>query len=98
MSTSLVEAKLPSDGLFIISYHGNKIAICKTGVNYVAIENRCPHLNESFAKGKIKNGAIICPLHEYRFDLLSGSECQSRAKKLTKYPLKVEENALWISL
>jgi nitrite reductase/ring-hydroxylating ferredoxin subunit len=37
-----------------------------------AIENRCPHLGLSLARGKLSDGTIRCPFHGSRFDICSG--------------------------
>ena len=51
---------------------GKKLLLTKVKGQISAIENRCPHLGLPLAKGKICDGAVTCPFHGSRFDLLSG--------------------------
>jgi nitrite reductase/ring-hydroxylating ferredoxin subunit len=37
-----------------------------------AIENRCPHLNLSMARGKVDGKVITCPWHGSTFDVCTG--------------------------
>ena len=46
--------------------------LTRVGDAYYAIEDHCPHLGLSFARGKVEDGVITCPWHNSRFDVCSG--------------------------
>ena len=66
---------------------------------YFAVSNSCPHQHESLSKGQITPyGEIVCPLHFYRFDLITGRECQSRTEDVEVFGVRTNEQGLFILL
>lgn len=55
-----------------VDVDGISILITRVGDKLCAVRNNCPHWNVSLSNGKVEDGAIICPLHNSRFDLCSG--------------------------
>lgn len=51
---------------------GRSVLLSLVNGQVAAIENRCPHLGLPLAAGKICDGAVSCPFHGSRFELLSG--------------------------
>lgn len=51
---------------------GTTYLLTKVGEVYYAIEDQCPHLGLSMARGEITDGAIKCPWHGSRYDVCSG--------------------------
>jgi nitrite reductase/ring-hydroxylating ferredoxin subunit len=79
----------------------NGIRICLTLHNntFFAVQDACPHQGESLSKGAINYlGELICPLHNYRFDLQSGRECATRSRDLKTFPIKADESGIFIGL
>ena len=59
----------------------------------------CPHQRASLAKGPLNNfNEIICPLHEYRFNLTTGVEASNRCTPLTLYQIAVKSDGLYIEI
>ncbi len=44
-----------------------------------ALDNRCPHKEGPLADGMIADGAVVCPLHSFRFNLTDG-ECDQEGR------------------
>ncbi|MFO0052413.1 MAG: Rieske (2Fe-2S) protein [Dolichospermum sp.] len=80
---------------------------------FYAVDNTCPHLKMSLKKGKIENGAIVCPFHRSAFDLGNGEvktwcpfppvvgkllSMVSPEKTLPVFPLRVEEGNILIDV
>jgi nitrite reductase (NADH) small subunit len=51
---------------------GFVIAVFLSDGNFFALANACPHRGAPLALGLVDEGAIICPLHHFKFDLKSG--------------------------
>ncbi|CAA0090574.1 Naphthalene 1,2-dioxygenase/salicylate 5-hydroxylase systems, ferredoxin component [Zhongshania aliphaticivorans] len=64
--------EIQSDALLSKTINGNKVLFAKVNGQICAVENRCPHLGLPLAKGKICDGAVVCPFHGSSFDLLDG--------------------------
>jgi nitrite reductase (NADH) small subunit len=55
------------------SAHGEKIAIFRTRVNGIfAVQADCPHRGGPLADGLMGGTTLICPLHSWKFDLVTG--------------------------
>ena len=49
-----------------------RIAIFRTAGGWYALDAACPHRGGPLADGIVCDHAVICPLHDRRFDLHSG--------------------------
>ncbi len=59
----------------------------------------CPHQRASLVKGTLNNfNEIICPLHEYRFNLKTGAEASNKCGSLTLYQIAVKSDGLYIEI
>jgi len=79
----------------------NGIRICLTLHNdkFFAVQDACTHQGESLSKGTVNYlGELICPLHNYRFDLEHGRECATRSRDLRTFPVKADESGFFIGL
>lgn len=63
---------IEADTLLSKNVSGNKVLLSRINGQICAVENRCPHLGLPLAKGKVCDGAVVCPFHGSSFDLLNG--------------------------
>jgi nitrite reductase/ring-hydroxylating ferredoxin subunit len=56
----------------VISIQGSKILMCRSSNRLFALDNSCPHRGASLSKGEIKETKIICYMHDFEYDLISG--------------------------
>ena len=101
MSTQWLAAcpvnELPLGGRKLIKLNGIDIALFNIGGTVFAIKNRCPHRSGPLIRGFTDAaGGIRCPMHGWRFDLRNGSS--ERPAQATVYPVKVEDNTLYLLL
>ncbi len=79
---------------------GNKeIGIVRVGNHFFAFDSLCPHRGASLIQGSI-NGyeEIICPLHQYRFDLKTGVLQSGSCSDLEVYQTNLTNEGLIIQL
>lgn len=55
-----------------VTLAGRQIAIFRTLDAWFALDAVCPHMGGPLADGIVCDRAVICPLHDRRFDLASG--------------------------
>lgn len=67
----------------LVRVKNEEIAVFKHEGKLCAIQNICPHQGGQLSAGTIENGAVICPLHGYKFDLQSGA-CANNPKLKAK--------------
>ena len=53
-----------------------------------AVDNLCPHQGASLALGEIKEDKIVCPLHQYHFNIKDGT-CNIERFHLKRYEVEV---------
>ncbi|MGF1468900.1 MAG: Rieske (2Fe-2S) protein [Sandaracinaceae bacterium] len=51
---------------------GTTALVVRAGGTLCAVENRCAHLPVPLDRGTVEDGAIICPLHNSKYDLKTG--------------------------
>src|SRR5437660_7917770 len=52
---------------------GHDIAVFNLGNRFLAVENRCPHRGGPLADGIVSGSTVVCPLHAWKIDLMTGS-------------------------
>ncbi|OGQ05683.1 MAG: hypothetical protein A2W61_00640 [Deltaproteobacteria bacterium RIFCSPLOWO2_01_44_7] len=81
-----------------VDIHGKPIALFNNGGTFQAIDNTCPHRGGSLGEGKLKENCVVCPLHQWTFNLETGQNIRNTAVKLNVYPTKIEGEEVWIEI
>lgn len=75
------------------------IGILRIGDEFFAFDSQCPHRGADLLQANINGaGEIICPLHQYRFDLKSGQVRSGFCGELPVFQVKLSENGLFVCL
>ncbi|HET7327080.1 MAG TPA: Rieske 2Fe-2S domain-containing protein [Nocardioidaceae bacterium] len=73
----------------VVNVDGEDVVLFAAGEKVYALRDTCIHEQRSLAKGTLFNGRVICPGHQWQFDLASGwEETQERCQPT--YEVKVE--------
>jgi len=56
-----------------VEHGGRRIAVFRDGESYFALEDICPHMGAFLSHGYRRPGRIICPWHNWEFDLETGA-------------------------
>lgn len=79
-------ADIPDGGAKIVEVRKNlRVALFRVGERVAAVNNRCPHSSASLGDGDFDGATVVCPLHEWRFNVWNGAG----AKPLTVYAARV---------
>jgi len=84
------EEDLPPGKSAIITAGDEEIALFNYKGKYFAIANKCLHKGSPLGEGRIEEGVIICPGHEWRYDLTTGDCPQNPFMKTIRIGLEVE--------
>ena len=83
----------------LLVLNGTRICLALHEGKFFAVQDSCTHNGESLSKGHINYlGEIICPWHNYQFNLESGRECNLRSNDLRTYPLKIDESGFFVGI
>lgn len=81
-----------------VAIGGRKLCLAIINQQLVAVSDRCTHNGESLGKGKINYaGEVVCPWHGYRFDLKTG-RCRSNSPDLETFPVKIENDGVFVKI
>ena len=76
-----------------------RICLVRNGDRIDAVQDSCSHNGESLSKGHTNYlGEVICPWHNYCFDLKSGQELNGRSPALKTYPVKIDSTGIFIGI
>lgn len=82
----------------VIDEHG--FLLCRDEDDAIfALDELCPHKAESMAMGLVHEGRLLCPHHQYQFDLETG-RCvnQRRCVPVNTYPVIVRDGAVYLKV
>jgi nitrite reductase (NADH) small subunit len=72
-----------------LEVNGRLIALFRTGGQYHAIDDVCPHMGASLSGGYVENGIVTCPWHAWRFRLADGAWADNPRIKIGSYAVQV---------
>jgi nitrite reductase (NADH) small subunit len=79
-----------------VELDGVPVALFGAAGRVYAFADTCIHQDRSLFKGTLLNGKVICPGHQWAFDLETGyEEIQDRCQPT--YPVRVEEDTIYVS-
>ncbi|MGE0217224.1 Rieske (2Fe-2S) protein [Mycolicibacterium sp.] len=79
-----------------VEVDGRAIALFHAGGQVYAFDDVCVHQDRSLAKGTLLHGKVICPGHQWQFDLETGYEEQQDRCQPT-YRVRVEDDTVYVS-
>ena len=83
--------------LCAVEAFGKKLTLARFNDQVFATSYTCPHAGGIMSDGYIDAvGNIVCPLHRYKFSLEKGRNVSGEGYHLKTYPVKIDENGVWI--
>ena len=80
----------------MISISGKNLCVVKSGSEYFGVNDKCPHAGASLSQGWCVNQTVVCPHHQYKFDLRTGRTTNGEGYFVQPYPIRLEEEKFWI--
>lgn len=99
VAESIAELRIGGKTISSFRVAGKDICIALYQDNAFGCAATCPH-----AGGKLKTGwvdalgQVVCPLHRYKFDLKTGRNTSGEGYFLKTYPVKEDEDGVWVGL
>ena len=92
-------AALPADGLHRFCTESHDVLICAVGGDFYAVENRCSHQARPLHMGRLRGGALYCPVHGAKFDPKTGAAGSPPATTaLATFATRVVDGVLQVAL
>jgi nitrite reductase/ring-hydroxylating ferredoxin subunit len=79
----------------VVEVGDRQVAVFSHDGEVYALDNVCIHKQRELSKGVILNGRIVCPGHQWSYDLRTGYE-QTMDRYQPCFPIKIEDEAVYI--
>jgi nitrite reductase/ring-hydroxylating ferredoxin subunit len=98
-SGNAAREKLRENKPQLVIVHGERICLVKRENHFFAVSDKCSHNGESLSKGMVNfAGEVVCPWHGHQFNLKTGREYQERSADLVTFPIREDDDGLYIGL
>lgn len=92
------ESEIEEGKMKLVRVEGIPVLFIKQNGKIFAIDDRCPHMGCKFSGGSLEVGVVVCPCHEWKFNLETGEYDEDRSYVLVKYPFRVVSGKIWVKL
>ena len=80
-----------------ITLDGRRIALFRSAAGWFALDAACPHRGGPLADGILCDNAVICPLHDRRYDLASGAALNAD-DAVTAHTVQLQGDRVFVTL
>ncbi|ABP64322.1 Rieske (2Fe-2S) domain protein (plasmid) [Novosphingobium aromaticivorans DSM 12444] len=94
--TLIPEGEFPAEGKLSTKIGGWHVLVAKTDDGLHAVNDRCTHQAALLSTGRIRRGAVMCPLHGARFEMGSGRCIGGAYKDLRTFEVRVEDGQVQV--
>lgn len=84
------------DFVKMVLANNQKICLIKNDEQFYAIQNTCPHAGGILSGGWCKHGHIVCPIHRYEYNLITGRGAAGQGDYIDIYPTELREDGLYV--
>ena len=81
---------IPENEGIVATIKGRQIAVFNQGGNYYATDDTCPHQGGSLGQGDIEGDDVVCPWHDWKFNIKTGDSHEIPGYKIDTITVKVE--------
>ena len=89
---------VPESSGLAVDIGDKRIAIFRYQGRYFALDETCPHRGAPLHQGTIDSGIVVCPWHQWQFELKSGCSPVNRLSKVRTYPVRVDVDGIWVEI
>lgn len=94
----IAEAEFPADGKYSAKVAGWHVLVAKTETGLYAVNDRCTHQAAMLSGGRVRRGAIMCPLHGARFELATGKCIGATYADLRRFEVRITDGMIEIEV
>src|SRR5438045_7763631 len=77
---------------------GTRILLVNAGSGIHAYEDRCRHRDVPLCDGKLEQGVLTCPAHEWRYDADTGCAIERPGVRLRRFPVRIEAARILVDI
>lgn len=93
-----LEAEFPEEGKATALLGGWSVLVVRTDSGLSAVNDRCTHQAALLSPGRVRRGAIMCPLHGARFEAGTGRCLGGAYADLRRFDLRVVDGMIEVAV
>lgn len=74
------------------------LALFRLGERVFALDNTCRHLGGPLGEGELEGGFVVCPWHNWRYDVETGASPLNPAVRVATFRAWVDAGAVWVEV
>lgn len=90
--------ELPPGRCKVVEVAGRSIAVFHAEGRFYATDDSCLHQGGPLGEGDLDGTRVVCPWHGWGFDLVTGQCDLDPDLKLARYPVRVEDGAIFVDV
>lgn len=90
--------QIPEEGMQQFDINGKSILVCRAGGKLHAVDGICPHRGAQLGTGALQGNAVICPWHDWAFDVETGCGLTNPMSTLSKYDVSVSDGQIVVRI
>ena len=95
---ALDDNALPEGQMVPVYPLGVNVLLVRFGATVYAVSGKCAHMACPLFMGRLEGYTIVCPCHDWRFDVRTGKFLDAPELGLTVYPTRIEAGKLFVRL
>jgi nitrite reductase/ring-hydroxylating ferredoxin subunit len=88
---------IPLDSPYEAQFEGQTIILCRSGEEVRAMEGICPHRGAQLSQGRLVGNVLVCPWHDWAFDVTTGHGLSNPMSRLCRYEVEVRDGDVFVS-
>ena len=92
----LAGARAPK--LRVVDLGGPPLAVFNLSGTFHVLSNVCPHQGGSLGEGKVEGSVVVCPLHQWKFDIQTGKGLSIPGPCARRYSAAVLGDDLYVGI
>ncbi len=80
----------PESGGIVVDVGEKRIALFRYQGGFFALDETCPHRGGPLHDGTLDRGVVLCPWHQWQFDLKTGCSPVNPLSRVRIYAVRVE--------
>ena len=91
-------AEFPDDGKQSVKLGAWQVLLLRDGAEWRAYNDCCTHQASRLSPGRVRRGAIMCPLHGARFEVATGRCMGGAYADLRSFPVRENEGRIEVAV
>lgn len=81
-----------------VEKEGKSFGVFHLETGFYVIDNQCPHKGAPLHEGFVQNGVVVCPWHQWEFQVSDGKCLSLPNQAVETYKSEVRNQELWVEI